>query len=281
MSRSFADRMGFVIQPVESGPSTGIAELRSRPRGFNQLHMHSHRGMYQAIGEVTVEVDFGRIWQPPRPVLVTWTVYEDGTLPRKSTVDFVQLFAQRVASWLSEAARRDTISRCFSNGFSAPPQFTLPAPPEWTHNNGPSQSTSSPSATQPQDSHAVETVWQPARDFGTLGSNELYGWARNPMGSETIVITASAWRRLVSALPLNGPRPKTPNDSDLSFGDSLSRPSRTSPLRHPPPDVDDENLLNLHTVTGEPKEPGGPKRTPSTHEAAAPRGASSSTCDPD
>jgi len=129
ISRSFARKPNLNFEALDTNVAGPIIELGTRPSyGWNQLSNRRHRAQHYGIGQVSIAVDFSTDPNQPHRGVVPFVVFEDSTLPRGSSVDFVQhsAFTRQSPAWVEAAVLNDQIAQGYRQGLSAPSYCDLP-----------------------------------------------------------------------------------------------------------------------------------------------------------
>jgi len=127
MSLAFAKGLSYNRESLNTGDANEISELDLRPGGWNQMSFRPHRTRYWGLGTLTVGVCFFRDEDMPCRVLnVEFMVFDDSTLPKRSSMDMVlhPAFATQLPERIQGSARSDAVSQSFSRGLTSGSFFT-------------------------------------------------------------------------------------------------------------------------------------------------------------
>ena len=89
MSKRFAERLGYDFSYLGRSKCVSIHEIQPRPGGWGAVCFREHRTEYQGIGCIWVDMNLAREGQAPRRVKVRILIFEDGTMPARTSVEFV------------------------------------------------------------------------------------------------------------------------------------------------------------------------------------------------
>ena len=137
MSLSFAKRLGFINDSLDTQSEGTVTELSFRPGGWHRLSVYEHRTRYWGLGTLPVSIDLAAPGEDDRIADVVFMVFDDSCLPAHSSVKVVlhSAFALQLQEWTKEALAADGVSLSFSQNLSPDPYFTVTGIPEGGHDN--------------------------------------------------------------------------------------------------------------------------------------------------
>ena len=86
MSLSFAKRLGFVNDSLDTQSEGTITELSFRPVGWHQLSVYENQTRYWGLGTLPVSVNRAAPGEDDRIADVVFIVFDDSCLPAHSSV---------------------------------------------------------------------------------------------------------------------------------------------------------------------------------------------------